>query len=82
MKLLSDTTNTKLNMSDSLLEEVDIRCIPLLGIIINNQLTWECHKQQIYNKVCRNLGINYKCSAVMEEKKVIKMYPTIFFIWN
>ena len=71
-KLLSDTTNTKLNMADSLLEEVSI--IKFLGIMINNQLTWECHKQQIYNKVCRNLGIIYKCRAVMEEKEVIKMY--------
>ena len=71
-KLLSDTTNTELNMADSLLEEVSI--IKFLGIMINNQLTWECHKQQIYNKVCRNLGIIYKCRAVMEEKEVIKMY--------
>ena len=59
-------------MAESLLGEVSI--IKFLGIMINNQLTWECHKQQIYNKVCRNLGIIYKCRAVMEEKEVIKMY--------
>ena len=31
-------------------------------------------QQQIYNKLCRNLGIIYKCRPVMEEKEVIKMY--------
>ena len=73
-KSLVDTSNINIIMNDKILEQV--KSIKFLGVIINDKLTWEDHKQQIYNKVCKTLGILYKCKQAMNEKETIKMYKT------
>ena len=65
-------------MADTKLKEV--ASTKFLGVIINNKLTWEAHKQQVYNKVCKTLGLIYECQdIIMDKKKIIKMYK-IFII--
>ena len=59
-------------MSETVLEQT--RTFKFLGVIINDQLTWESHKQLIYNKVCKTLGILYKCKETMNETEITKMY--------
>ena len=41
---------------------------------INDKLTWELHKRHVHSKICKTLGILYKCKYVMKEIDVIKMY--------
>ena len=73
-KLLIDTTNTKIKMVDTILEQVN--SIKFLGVIINDKLSWESHKKQVYNKVCKTLGLIYRCKEVMDENNLIGMYKT------
>ena len=61
-------------MVDTILEQVN--SIKFLGVVINNRLTWEAHKQQIHNKVCKTIGLIYKCRGLMDEKEITKMYKT------
>lgn len=69
-----DSTNTYVKMMDTILKQV--KPFKFLGIIVNEKLTWETHKQHVFNKVCRTLGILFKCRNVMTEKETIKMYKT------
>ena len=73
-KLLHDTTGTKITMNNTPLEQV--KSTTFLGVIINDTLTWEDHKHLVYNKICKTLGILYKCKKVMTENECIKMYKT------
>ena len=58
-KLLYDTSGTTITMEGTPLEQV--KSTTFLGIIINDRLTWDDHKQLVYNKICKTLGILYKC---------------------
>ena len=71
-KKLNDVTGTRLMMDSTELEQV--KSLRFLGVIINNKLTWELHKQHIHNKICKTIGILYKCKHVMDELNMIKMY--------
>ena len=73
-KKLRDTTGTVIMMSDTKLQEVE--SIRFLGVIINNNLTWELHKKHIFTKVSRTIGLLYKCKHVMDEEGQIRMYKT------
>ena len=53
-----------------------VKSTTFLGVTINDKLTWEDHKQLVYNKICKTLGILYKCKKVMTENECIKMYKT------
>ena len=61
-------------MDDKPLEQV--KSIKFLGVIINDKLTWDDHKQHVYSKVCKNVGLIYKCRNIMESSDSIKMYKT------
>ena len=71
-KRLFDTSGLSIKMDDIELEQVS--SLRFLGVILNDKLTWDNHKQYIYNKVCRSLGILYKCKYAMREVETIKMY--------
>ena len=73
-KFLYDTTNTKIKMDDMLLEQV--LSIRFLGVVINDKLTWNDHKKHICHKVCKSLGLLYKCRDTMTEYECINMYKT------
>ena len=73
-KLLCDTTNTELEMEGSILEQV--KSIRFLGVIINDQLQWNDHKQYVYRKICKSIGLIYKCKHVLDENECINMYKT------
>ena len=73
-KKLYDTTNTNIEMNSKILEQV--KSIRFLGVIINDQLSWSDHKQYIYKKVCKSIGLIYKCKNVLNEKECINMYKT------
>ena len=71
-KLLVDTTNAFVNMTDTILEQV--KAYKFLGVIITDRLTWDSHKQQIHDKICKTLGILYKCREAMDELEMVRMY--------
>ena len=73
-KLLYNTTHTKVMLNDTVLEQVDK--IQFLGVVLNNKLTWEDHKHHISKKICKSLGIIYKCKNLLSEPELIKMYKT------
>ena len=73
-RLLYDLTNTKIEMNGVLLEQV--QSIRFLGVIINDKLKWNDHKQHISRKVCKSLGLLYKCRDIMTEQECINMYRT------
>ena len=73
-KKLFDTTNTNIIMQNTILEEVN--SIRFLGVIINNKLTWELHKQHVHAKISKTIGIIHKCKYIMKENDVMNMYKT------
>ena len=70
--LLQDTTNTDLIMDGIPLKQVT--SIKFLGVLINDKLTWENHKQLVHSKISKTLGILYKCKNIMNDEENIKMY--------
>ena len=73
-KLVQDTTCTKVTMDGETLKQVKL--IKFLGIIINDKLTWDDHKQHVHSKISKNLGILYKCRDYMNSDDCIKMYKS------
>ena len=73
-RLLYNTTNAKVELNDTELEEVNK--IQFLGVVINNKLTWEDHKQHIGRKICKSLGMIYQSRHILNESEVIKLYKT------
>ena len=73
-KHMHDTTTTKLTMNNLPLRQVS--SIKFLGVMINDKLTWDCHKQLICNKISKTLEILNKCKNIMNENDCIKMYKT------
>ena len=71
-KQLHDSSNCKIEMNGFPLEQV--QTIKFLGVVMNDSLTWNNHHQYIYRKVCKSLGIIYKCLGVLNEKESINMY--------
>ena len=71
---MHDTKNIKLTMDDTPLKQVN--SIKFLGVMINERLNWECHKQLIYSKVSKTIGLLYKCKKFMTVTDCIKMYKT------
>ena len=59
-------------MNGIILEQV--KSIRFLGVIINDKLKWCDHKQYIYRKVCKSLGLISKCKSILNEKESINMY--------
>ena len=62
-KWLQDTTHTEIVMNDIPLKQV--QTIKFLGVMINDKLTWEDHKQLVYSKICKTIGIIHKCKKFM-----------------
>ena len=73
-KCLFDTTRTQLLMDGIPLKQVS--SIKFLGVKINDKLTWEDHKNLVYSKICKSIGLIYKCKKYMNEAECIKMYKT------
>ena len=73
-KKLKELQTTPIEMNNTKLEEVT--SIRFLGVIINKNLTWEDHKNHIFNKVSKTTGLLRKCRNFMDIKGRIKMYKT------
>ena len=71
---IHDITNTKLMMNSLPLKQVS--SIKFLGVLINDKLTWDCHKKLICNKISKTIGILYRCKNTMNNEECIKMYKT------
>ena len=83
MTLLTPTPNTKIIMHDTPLQQV--HNIKFLGVMINDKLTWEDHKQLISSKICKTIGILYKCKHFMNKDECTKMYKTFiqpYFLYS
>ena len=73
-RILNDTSNVKLVMNNTVLEQV--KSLKFLGLIINDKLTWDLHKKHIQTKVNKTLGILYKSKEIMTQYDLINMYKT------
>ena len=73
-KSMNDTTNTKIIMDDTPLKQVT--SIRFLGVVINDKLTWENHKKLVHTKICKSIGLLYKCNKIMTNNDCINMYKT------
>ena len=82
-KWLHDTTHTDIVMNDLPLKQV--KTIKFLGLMINDRLTWDDHRQLVYSKICKTLGLLYRCKTIMNENECINMYKTFiqpYFIYS
>ena len=48
--------------------------IKFLGVIINENLTWENHFEVAANKISKNIGVLYRASHLLDFKNVLKIY--------
>ena len=81
-KIMNDTTSTKIIMDDIPLKQVN--SIKFLGVLINDNLTWEDHKRLVYTKISKSIGLLYKCYNIMTDNDCINMYKTFiepYFIY-
>ena len=53
------------------LEEVNN--FKLLGVIINNKLSWEDHKKHVKSKISKSLGILYNSRNILHQKDIINI---------
>ena len=67
-------SHCSVNMDNKILERVN--SIKFLGVIINNKLTWDEHKQYLHRKISKTIGIIYKCKNIMTENELINIYKT------
>ena len=64
----------KLIMDNEQLEQV--KEIKFLGVILNDKLTWENHKNYLKRKISQCIGIIYNCKNIMTEQEIINIYKT------
>ncbi|NRB82011.1 MAG: reverse transcriptase family protein [Saccharospirillaceae bacterium] len=69
-----DFLNIDIMINATILEQV--KSIKFLGVIINDNLTWGEHKQHTHRKICRAIGILYKCKGILNTYQLINMYKT------
>lgn len=48
--------------------------IKFLGVLLDENLTWGRHIQQVENKIAKNLGIIYKAKQFLDKKCLINIY--------
>ena len=48
--------------------------VKLLGVIIDENLTWKNHIKVVQNKISKNIGVLYKTSHLLDFKKLLKFY--------
>ena len=63
-----------ISVNNYVLEQVT--SIKFLGVIINNKLNWNDHKEYIQQKIRKSLGILYKCRQVMTMEECVNMYKS------
>ena len=68
------TETQVVKMNNDTIEKVN--SIKFLGVILNSKLTWEEHKQYLFRKISKTIGIIYKCKDIMTETEQINMYKT------
>lgn len=51
-----------------------VKSIKFLGLIINDQLNWNEHKQYIKRKICKSMGILHRCKQVLNIDERINIY--------
>jgi hypothetical protein len=73
-KQVDKCTKIRLTMNKIRLEEIDK--IRFLGVILNNKLSWDDHKQHVKTKISRALGIIYSSRDILNNSHVMNMYNT------
>ena len=63
-KKVQDTTCTGITMGGEPLKQV--KSIKFSGVTINEKLAWDYHKKHVYSKICKNVGLIYKCRNIMD----------------
>ena len=47
--------------------------VKLLGVIIDENLTWKNHIKVIENKISKNIGVLYRASHLLDFKNLLKI---------
>ena len=53
-----------------------------LGVIIDENLTWENHIEVVENKLSKNIGVIYRTSYLLDFKNLWKIYFSFIHIYN
>ena len=83
----------KLTMCDSLMlqlpamtfNNIEIKrenSVEFLGVIIDEDLTWENHIEVVENKISKNIGVLYTASHLLDFKNLLKVYFSFIHIYS
>ena len=53
-----------------------------LGVIIDEDLTWENHIEVVENKISKNIGVLYTASHLIDFKNLLKVYFSFIHIYS
>jgi hypothetical protein len=73
-KKVDKCTSIRLIMNKITLDEIDK--IRFLGVVLNNKLSWDDHKQHVKTKISRALGIIYSSRHILNNAHVMNLYNT------
>ena len=74
---LIDTSNISIQISDENISQT--KASKFLGIIIDENLTWKTHMNDIARKVAKNIGIINKVKTIFSERMLLMLYFTMIY---
>ena len=74
---LIDTSNISIQISDESISQT--KASKFLGIIIDENLTWKTHMNDIARKVAKNIGIINKVKTIFSERMLLMLYFTMIY---
>ena len=55
--------------------------IKILGVIIDETLTWKNHIEVVENTISKNIGVHYRASHLLDFKNLLKIYFSFIHIY-
>ena len=55
--------------------------VKLLGVIIDENLTWKNHIEVVENKISKNIGVLYRASHLLDFKNILIVYFSFIHIY-
>ena len=56
-------------------------CVKFVGVIIDENLTWQNHIEVVENKISKNIGVLYRASHLLDFKNLLKIYFSFIHIY-
>ena len=71
-KLNTTSTNFVVKLDDTFIKAEN--CVKYLGILIDSNLNFRFHLEEIENKLSKSLGILYKLKPILPQNTLLKLY--------